>query len=130
MKDRKSTYPGRVQLLPVEGQTNIYDLSRADEPEQEGTVLNKRTLLPDYLAEALGLNPQTATPADALKVLAQKTPGLIEGLSVNEIGGSFDVVVSLDDGEKCNIHAEMDEQNFLTELSVNGRDINISWEVF
>lgn len=130
MKDRESTYPGRVKLTPVEGADDIFDLTRADEPVVEGTVLNKRTLLPDYLAEALGLNPQTATPADAFKVLAQKTPGLIEGISVNEIGGSFDVVVSLDDGKKCNIHAELDEQNILTELSVNGRDINISWEVF
>ena len=30
MKERVSTYPGRVKLIPVEGQENIYDMERAD----------------------------------------------------------------------------------------------------
>lgn len=41
VEDRVSTYPGRVQLIPVAGQTNVYDMSRADEPVTEGTPLNK-----------------------------------------------------------------------------------------
>ena len=44
VEDRVSTYPGRVQLTPVSGQTNVYDMSRADEPVQEGTPLNKALL--------------------------------------------------------------------------------------
>lgn len=38
--DRVSTYPGRVKLSPVTGQTNVYDLARADSPIQEGTPIN------------------------------------------------------------------------------------------
>ena len=39
--DRIPTYPGRVKLTPVEGETNTYDLVRADQPIQEGTPINK-----------------------------------------------------------------------------------------
>lgn len=38
--DRVSTYPGRVKLSPVAGQSDVYDLSRADAPIQEGTPIN------------------------------------------------------------------------------------------
>lgn len=44
VEDRVSTYPGRVKLTPVSGQTNIYDMVRADNPVQEGTPLNKALL--------------------------------------------------------------------------------------
>lgn len=44
VEDRVSTYPGRIHLTPVAGQTNVYDMSRADEPVQEGTPLNKALL--------------------------------------------------------------------------------------
>lgn len=44
VEDRVSTYPGRIQLTPVSGQANVYDMSRADEPVQEGTPLNKALL--------------------------------------------------------------------------------------
>ena len=50
MKDRISAYPGRVKLTPVSGQTNIYDLERADQPTVEGTALNKANLLSDTAA--------------------------------------------------------------------------------
>ena len=39
--DRIPTYPGRVTLTPVSGQTNTYDLVRADQPVEEGTPINK-----------------------------------------------------------------------------------------
>lgn len=39
--DRIPTYPGRVTLTPVSGQTNTYDLVRADQPIEEGTPINK-----------------------------------------------------------------------------------------
>lgn len=41
VKDRIPTYPGRVQLIPVSGQNNVYDLTRADSPVEAGTPLNK-----------------------------------------------------------------------------------------
>ncbi len=40
VKDRKSKFPGRVRLTPVSGQTNVYDMVRADQPTEEGTALN------------------------------------------------------------------------------------------
>ena len=45
MQDRVSLYPGRVKLVPVAGQENTYDMVRADSPTQEGTPLNKDSLL-------------------------------------------------------------------------------------
>lgn len=54
VEDRLSTYPGRVELTPVSGQTNVYDMVRADEPVQEGTPLNKALL--DQKADTLTEN--------------------------------------------------------------------------
>lgn len=68
MQDRVPLYPGRVTLTPVAGQANTYDMTRADQPIQEGTPLNKATLLKDYTANLLGL-PNTAVPDDALLAL-------------------------------------------------------------
>lgn len=42
--DRVPTYPGRVRLVPVSGQTNTYDMVRADSPVAEGTPINKELL--------------------------------------------------------------------------------------
>ena len=50
MKDRLPLYPGRVKLNPVTGQENTYDMVRADSPVQEGTPLNKASLLKDATA--------------------------------------------------------------------------------
>lgn len=58
MKDRVPTYPGRVTLTPVPGQTNTYDMVRADEPTEPGMPLNKANLLSDTTASALGLDPE------------------------------------------------------------------------
>lgn len=68
MQDRVSLYPGRVKLEPVAGQANTYDLTRADQPTQEGTPLNKASLLKDSTAALLGL-PKTAVPDDAFVAL-------------------------------------------------------------
>lgn len=68
MKDRVSLYPGRVKLAPVPGQENTYDMVRADSPTQEGTPLNKDSLLKDATASLYGL-PNTAVPDDVLALL-------------------------------------------------------------
>ena len=39
--DRVPTYPGRVKLTPVSGQTNVYDMVRSDSPVEAGTPINK-----------------------------------------------------------------------------------------
>ena len=64
MRDRIPTYPGRVQLVPVEGLENIYVMKRADEAVDEGTPLSKATFLTDETAAALGLSGD-ATVNDA-----------------------------------------------------------------
>lgn len=72
MKDRVPTYPGRVKLTPVSGQANTYDMVRADSPTQEGTPINKDTLLKDTTATALGLTGDP-TVDDAFRRLAKKS---------------------------------------------------------
>lgn len=70
MKDRISTYPGRVKLTPVTGQENVYDLVRMDEPTVTGTPLNKASLLTDETAALYGktLDP---VPDDILAELGR-----------------------------------------------------------
>lgn len=65
MEDRVSLYPGRVKLIPVSGQTDVYDMVRADEPTQDGTALNKANLLTDVTAALFGLGTD-AVPNDVL----------------------------------------------------------------
>lgn len=75
MQDRVPLYPGRVTLTPVAGQANTYDMTRADQPTQEGTPLNKASLLKDATATMLGLDA-AALPDDALEVLGRFHQGL------------------------------------------------------
>lgn len=75
MKNRSPTYPGRVTMTPVSGATNTYDMVRADVPIEEGTPLNKETLLQDSTAASLELG-EDATPDDALKKIIAKVNGI------------------------------------------------------
>ena len=75
MQDRVPLYPGRVKLTPVSGQENTYDMVRADEPTQEGTPLNKSTLLKDATASLFGLGTD-AVPDDVLALLSRFHNGL------------------------------------------------------
>lgn len=68
MQDRVPLYPGRVTLTPVAGQENTFDMARADQPTQEGTPLNKSTLLKDGTAEKYGMD-NTAVPDDLFALL-------------------------------------------------------------
>lgn len=87
MKDRVPTYPGRIKLVPVSGQENTYDMERADSPIQEGTPLNKNTLLTDETAAELGLGENEATPDKAFKKLqASKAPSYTYGTEDIEAG--------------------------------------------
>ena len=70
MQDRVPLYPGRVTLTPVAGQANTYDMARADEPTQEGTPLNKATLLKDATAAKFGKDTG-AVPDEVLDVLSK-----------------------------------------------------------
>lgn len=44
IKDRVPTYPNRVILNPVPGETNTFDMERADVPREPGTPINKAML--------------------------------------------------------------------------------------
>jgi len=44
IKDRVPTNAGRVKLVPVSGSANVYDLTRADNPREVGTPVNKKLL--------------------------------------------------------------------------------------
>lgn len=77
MKDRIPKYAGRVKLTPVANQPNVYDMVRADEPLQEGTPLNKATLLNDETATLLGLT-EDSNVNDALSALYRNI-GYIDG---------------------------------------------------
>lgn len=55
MKDRTSKHPGRVKLKPVAGQTDTYDMTRADDPDDTGTPFNTRTMLQDSTGRFLRL---------------------------------------------------------------------------
>lgn len=67
MKDRQPLHAGRVHLEPVNGQQNTFDMTMADGATEQGTPLNKSTLLKDATARKYGLDPQTATVNDAFE---------------------------------------------------------------
>ncbi len=72
MKDRIPTYPGRVTLIPVEGQANTFTMTMADSPIVEGTPPTKANLLSDETASFLGLDIETATVDKALRTALPK----------------------------------------------------------
>ena len=76
MKDRVPLYPGRVKLVPVAGQENTYDMVRADEPQMEGTPINKAALLKDATAALFGLGTD-AVPDDVLAKIKELLDGLL-----------------------------------------------------
>ena len=90
MKDRVPRYPGRVQLTPVPGQANTYDLVRADDPAEPGTPLNKASLLQDNTATALGLSGDP-TVNDALANVAPRIKALEDSLKFVKLA---DVTIS------------------------------------
>lgn len=132
MKDRESTYPGRMRFDYVETGEGyaVADVSRADEPTVEGTVLNKRNLLPDYVAEALGLPPANdPVPADAFRAIAEGIEPLIESIAVTEGEGEISAILSLENGENLSVVTKFDAEGKATEIAVNGRSVPVSWEV-
>ena len=68
MKDRQPTKPNRVLIAPENGSAFYATMTRADEPTEEGTSLNKFNLLKDETAEALGLTSD-AVPDDVFNTL-------------------------------------------------------------
>ena len=102
MQDRVPQYPGRVTLVPVPGMANTYTMKRADEPTQQGTPLNKATLLTDETANLMGGAVQT--PDDAFKrlLLLSQTGGMVTvrvtSLDESPVGNLFVTGISDIDG--------------------------------
>nr|DAI79577.1 MAG TPA: hypothetical protein [Caudoviricetes sp.] len=67
MKDRTPKFPGRVKLKPVAGQTDTYDMTRADDPDDTGTPFNTRTMLQNSTAQFLKLPISNPFVDDALR---------------------------------------------------------------
>jgi len=81
--DRVSGNAGRVMLIPVAGQINVYDMVRADNPSEVGTPINRTLLMAmqGFVAGKTTFNADgsiTETGADGTKVTVFKTDGSIE----------------------------------------------------
>ena len=77
VKDRAPLHPGRVQLNPVTGQPNIFDLMRADSPTEVGTALNRRTmqLLQADIRTLPIATGNTVAAGDAVDVISGRVVG-------------------------------------------------------
>lgn len=106
MQDRVPMYPGRVRLMPVPGQDGLYDMVRADQPTQEGTPLNKATLLSDETAALYGLG-QDAVPDDV-----------------------FASIVSMLDGNWYNIHVQLPDGTPVAGAEVRGLTPTVGTKVY
>lgn len=95
MQDRISAYPGRVKLTPVAGQADTYDLTRADQPTQEGTPLNKASLLSDETVQEWSRyghlwdkDVSEVTPDDVLARISQLR-GQSDGIATLDAAGKL-----------------------------------------
>lgn len=80
--DRVVEYPGRVKLTPVTGQSNVYDLERAEGTEYtEGTLLN-----------ALNLNTQTQLDNTVQNLF--ETAGMTSGTYQNGVSDALGFLIS------------------------------------
>lgn len=102
MQDRQPKYPGRVTvtldaataaMLGVPAGTVLGGvLARNDEPFVEGHRLNKGTLFRDATANMLGLNPATAVPDDAIRMLVTLASG---GKGSGDVGDLEDTALEV-----------------------------------
>jgi len=77
MQDRISNHPNRWVLTPVTGETDTYDFTRADDPTQVGTPLNKATFLPDTTVTAV----ESATGASGITLPCEALDAIASVLS-------------------------------------------------
>lgn len=69
MKNRISNKPGHIKFTLDDGTVLYGTIEMDDEPQEEGTPLNKATLLTDETAEAIGVTNDNPTVNDALSAL-------------------------------------------------------------
>lgn len=78
MTDRQPLHPGRVKLVPVAGQENVYDMVRADEALVPGTELKKATLLSDETERFIWGDAKDRTVDEALYTAKKNTNHVFE----------------------------------------------------
>ena len=69
--DRVAQNPGRVKLTPVSGQTNVYDMERADNPSVVGTPINKALF--DSIANDINALTVATHPLDVYLTYTEET---------------------------------------------------------
>lgn len=91
MKDRTSKFPGRVKLKPVAGQTDTYDMTRADEPDDTGTPFNTRTMLQDSTGRFLRLPYANPLVDDAFRHMVDRIVpiGTVRTSPVQSLGDAW-----------------------------------------
>lgn len=66
MKDRAALLPNRRKITYADGSVEYVTIEFADQPSENGTLLNKANLLSDSAASELGLAESDPVPSDAL----------------------------------------------------------------
>lgn len=69
MKDRAAILPNRRKITYSDGSVEYVTIEYADQPTEEGTLLNKSSLLGDAVVSELGLTQDDPVPSDALVAL-------------------------------------------------------------
>ena len=90
VKDRISEYAGRVVLTPVVGKANTYDMTRADKPLVEGTLLNRVLMM-----QLQGFEATTTTFNDDGSITEVGTTGTLRTV-FNDDGSITEVFAGLD----------------------------------
>ena len=128
--DRVPTYPGRVVLNPVPGQTNTYDMVRADAPTQVGTPINKALL--DNKAYTLTANVTVyvngSTGSDSTGNGSSSAPFATIQRAVNEIPkclGGFTAVIDIAEGTYEGRVVIEGFQGGVLELGIAGRAVTV-----
>lgn len=104
MKDRVSLYPGRVLITPEDGSTPYHaTLTRADEPTQEGTPLNKASLLKDTTAALYGKDG-TAVPDDIFQFLGNRLTGELYASYTVQSSDETSIYIDMPTAELLNKH--------------------------
>lgn len=94
MKDRVSGKPGRVKVTYDDGESVEVTLTRADQPVEEGTPLNKASLLSDAACDVLGLDRANSVPSDAFLAIPSYTDNAITD-AITALGYAFITITAL-----------------------------------
>lgn len=123
MQDRIPLHPGRIKLTQVSG--NIYDMERADEPQQVGTPLNKSNLFNSANETRYG----ATTPNEAFNYLAREwhivvpASGWVEGdsFSTNQVTVSgmkavYNPIYASDPADVLSVETEAQNFGMIAEM--------------